>query len=206
MALATYSELVSAVTDEMKDSSLEAKVPQFIALAESQFNRMLYALEDEASATITVAADTGSTALPETFRKLRSLYIASDSSRVLQQLSPDDFKALYLDASTGQPVHFAIYDGAFQWGPVPDGDYTVTAIYIQGIPALTSDNPTNWLLESHPDLYLYGSLRQAELYGWNDERAKMFDTFIDNVLAQIRMADAIKRRGDWSGEVAGCYF
>jgi hypothetical protein len=64
---------------------------------------------------------------------------------------------------------------------------------VQGFTALTASNTTNWLLEKHPDLYRYGVLRHAELYGWNDERGRQFDAFVDNILTEIQQAD-IKRR------------
>jgi hypothetical protein len=39
--------------------------------------------------------------------------------------------------------------------------------YFQKIPALSSgaDSGTNWLLAAHPDLYLFGALVEAEMFG-----------------------------------------
>lgn len=204
MPYSTYSELIAAVVDEMKDSTLEDKAPDFIRLAEAQFNRQLFTSDSEATQTTLLASGTESTAMPSDFRRLRSLFI--DSEKVLAQLSPDDFRARWIEGDTGIPETFAIIGTDFHWGPIPDSDYTVTCVYVQGIPLLSETNTTNWLLEDHPDLYLYGALRQAELYGWNDERGRQFDLFVDSILGQIRVADAIKRQHANQATIAGSYF
>ncbi|MCK8356920.1 hypothetical protein LXA28_18340, partial [Erwinia amylovora] len=47
---------------------------------------------------------------------------------------------------------------------------------------------TNWLLTDHPDLYLYGSLLQAEAYLFNDDRLAVWKTAHDEVMAEIMTA------------------
>lgn len=204
--LDTYAGLIATVIDEMKDSSLEAKVPRFIYLAEAQFDRLLYGSGDEVISTSTITASDVATAIPSDLKQLLSLSIPGDSATVLAQLSPDDLAAAYANAAVGVPEAYALIDGSFRWGPVPDADYELSCTYVAGIQKLADANPTNWLLQAHPDLYLYGALRQAELYGWNDERARVFDQFIDSIIAEIRRAEALKRRGSFHATVAGSYF
>ena len=45
--------------------------------------------------------------------------------------------------------------------PIMDGDLTVT--YYGKIPALTPANPTNWLLEKAPDVYLYALVTEIAI-------------------------------------------
>jgi hypothetical protein len=201
--MTAYSDLLSRVTRALKDTSLEDQVPTWISLAEARFNRLLYPLNDETTATSTAAA---TVALPSDFKAMRSLHIEDDPSSVLAQLSPDDFRVKYLDASTGKPVDYAIVGGSLLLGPEPDESYTLTLTYVKGITALTSGNPTNWLIEAHPDLYYFGVLMYAELDGWNDERAHDFDGAVDRIIGEIRLADAHKRRGDLTATVAGTYY
>ncbi len=46
-------------------------------------------------------------------------------------------------------------------GPTPDASYTA-ALDIYSFTGLSALATTNWLITSHPDLYLYGSLAEAE--------------------------------------------
>ena len=56
------------------------------------------------------------------------------------------------------------------------------------MPALSDSATTNWLLASHRNAYLYGTLAQAELLGWNDSRmaniATLFANAMDGVIAR----------------------
>lgn len=204
MALDTYDDLVAAIVDELKDSDLEAKAPQFIRLAEAQFDRVLAPLGDEITQVATTTADVATTSLPQQFEALRSLYL--DDGTVLEQLSPDDLFGKYLGYGTGLPVHFAIIGDDIHWGPTPDAAYDITCHFVRSLQPLSADNPTNTLFESNPDLYLYGALIYAEMFGWNDGRARQFDQIVDSIINQIKRADAVKRRSNRVGTVAGTYF
>jgi hypothetical protein len=191
--ITSYATLISAIVDELKDSSLEAAIPGFIQSAEAQFDRRLFASNSEATATSTLSVGTATVALPTDFKAARLVYINGDPSIVLDQMPLNELRRTYLDWDNSQPRHYAILGNSLILGPAPDSAYTLSLDYVQGFTALTASNTTNWLLEKHPDLYRYGVLRHAELYGWNDERGRQFDAFVDNILTEIQQAD-IKRR------------
>ena len=204
--IGNYSGLIATIVDTLKDDSLEERVPDFIALAEARFNRLLYPLNDETTATLTLAAGDTSDPLPTDFKKPRSLYYANDPSTVLKQLSPDDFNAKYLDATSGKPEAYCIEGANVRIGPEADAAYTLTLSYVRGLQGLSQSNQTNWLIENHPDLYFFGALMYAELDGWNDERAHDFDGAVDRIIGEIKFWDAQRRRGDHHDTVAGTYF
>jgi hypothetical protein len=66
----------------------------------------------------------------------------------------------------------------------------MTMLYIRRIPPLTAAAPTNWLLTLAPDLYLYGCLMQANIYGWQDERVPGFKALYEEAIEEL------KRDGD----------
>ena len=72
-------------------------------------------------------------------------------------------------------------------GPSPDATYSLILNYYQKIPALSGSQATNWLLTDHPDVYLFGSLLQAQ-YLINDDQRSM--------LWRARLAQAIDQLND----------
>ncbi len=52
-------------------------------------------------------------------------------------------------------------------------------------PNLSSTEPTNWMLQNAPDVYLYGSLLELEPFVQNDARlavwAKGYENAIENI-------------------------
>jgi len=61
--------------------------------------------------------------------------------------------------------------------------------YYQRIPGLSELNPTNWLADSYPDLYLFGSLAAAEAWLKNDQRVPAWKSFASEALDAITMLD-----------------
>lgn len=202
-----YSGLIQTVVDTLKDESLEERVPDFIRLAEARFNRLLYPVDDETTTTLSATvANEGKIALPDDFKKARTLtYSASGRYVTLKQLGPDDFRTRFLGATANPPEAFCVVNNQLWVGPTPDATYSLSLVYVEGIPNLSPSNQTNWLIENHPDLYYFGALMYAELDGWNDERAHDFDGAVDRIIEEIKFADA-QRRTSNVDDVPGAYF
>lgn len=202
--ITSYATLVDAIVDRMNDSALDDFAPEFIQLAEALFNRELNNLDMEGTATLDLTSAATTVSLPTDYKGLRSLHL--DDHGPLTQLGPVDFQTRWADDSRAEPEDFAIFGGVIHFGPMPDGDYTATMTYLRTLTGLSATSTTNWLLEQHPDLYLYGALTQAEFRGWNDDRLPMLGTLVDNTIVSINKHDARKRRGDNPGTVAVSYF
>jgi hypothetical protein len=82
-----------------------------------------------------------------------------------------------------------------QFWPAPDKLYTANMVYRATIPALGPALESNWLLLKHPDAYLYGTLIQAEGYGWNDERIGMLKAALDEAVVEINQSGTRQRYG-----------
>jgi len=55
-----------------------------------------------------------------------------------------------------------------------------------GVSALSNASSTNWILQNHPDLYLYGSLSEASPYLGADERIQVWRTLYEAEISKIR--------------------
>lgn len=206
-AITDYDTLIAEIVATLANPAIEPKIPRFVQFTEAEINRRLFAIDGEVTATTTTVAGDNTLAFPARFRRLKSLEVGADPTNILRQLSVDDLDALWADATNARPENFAIADGQFKLGPTPDDSYTAKMVYVQGIAGLSPDNTTNWLIDDHPDAYFYGCLGHAEVDGWNDERAAgVLDPLFQRIVSQISQADAIRRKGDFVGEVAGTYF
>lgn len=185
MTIISYQTLVDAIVDRMNDSSLDDYAPEFIQMAEAMFNRRLFNLEAEGTATIDTVADQESLAFPTDFVQLKSIHLDTDPRVLLEPMSADNLRYYWAAQTTGKPQNYAISSDEIMLGPVPDGAYTVTMTYTRTLTALSASATTNWLLEKHPDLYLYGSLLHAEFRGWNDDRLPMISNAAEQIIAEI---------------------
>jgi hypothetical protein len=79
--------------------------------------------------------------------------------------------------------------------PSPADTYTAWLHYYQKLTPLSSDNQTNWLIVSHPDVYLFGALVMAEAFLWNDERVAGWKSLWDEAIASLQKHGTKKRHG-----------
>ena len=188
MAINTYATLVTAVDNWLARADLTARTPEFIALAEAKFNRELRCRQMEQRSTATV--DTASSepefiALPGDFHTMRRVRLSSVSGKprlgFLSGTQMDD-QRYSSSNTTGQPQHFTVFGDEMEILPTPDSAYTIEMVYRKYIPALSSDNTTNWLLTLAPDLYLYGALMEAAPYMHEDERIQTWSSGVTGAI------------------------
>jgi hypothetical protein len=72
---------------------------------------------------------------------------------------------------------------------VPAASVQIILYYFQTPPVLSGSNASNWLLAQHPDAYLYGSLAEAEAFGFNDARLATWRALASDSLAQVIGSD-----------------
>lgn len=180
--ITTYTELQTAVTEWLardQDTTLIARIPTLIQLAEAKFNRTLFVRQMEQRSyalTDPVASEPEFIALPSDFQSMRRIRISSVNGKPMlsfkSQQQMDEYR-FSRGNTTGQPQFFSIFGTELELAPTPDAAYTVEMVYRQNIPALAS-NSTNWLLTLAPDLYLYGALLEASPYLKEDDRIQVW--------------------------------
>ena len=185
MAITTYTELQSAITDFLNRDDLSAAVPTFISLAEADIQRRVrhWRMEKRSTAEL----DTQYSAIPADFVEVIRFYITSGDTKPLELISQGellDRKRKNLNTS-GSPSYYAITAGEIEVFPVPDGTYDVELYYVSRIPALSDSNASNWLLEQYQDAYLYGALIHSAPYLKDDARIQMWAALFQSAIDAI---------------------
>ena len=186
MALSNYTELQTSVADFLNRSDLTSVIPDFITLSEADFNRSIRVRE--MSVRTRAPIDGQYLQLPPDFLEMRNIELLTDPVTPLAYKNLQNLDIHRAADSTGKPLYYSIMQNNVEFAPVPDGDYTVEVVYYQKVPALAV-NSTNWLLDNHPDAYLYGSLMHSAPYLHADERVGLWAGKYSQIIQQIKTSD-----------------
>lgn len=187
MSFASYAALQTAIADWMNRGDLTAVIPDLIIAAEATMNKVLRTRLMMTSSTVTVVTGTDRIALPATL--LDILYIANNSTpseTLTKQPAAWIAEQQRLRLSTpGTPLYYNILGSDMLVCPVPSANKTYKLTYYQEIPALSVSNTSNWVLQHHPDLYLYISLMFAESYMSDEQRAALYDQSVTKMVQSL---------------------
>ena len=185
MAITTYAELQTATANWRDRTDLTARIPEFIELAEANFNRVIRQ-PDMIAKNDSFSIAGRYTTLPTDTLEIVRIVVDLTPVIVLEYLTPEEIsQRRIVMTSTGKPYYFTTIGGStnqLEVLPSPDSTYTSSIVYYTRIAALTDSATTNWLLDSHPDIYLFGTLVEAEPYLKNDERMPMWTSRLDKAL------------------------
>ena len=189
MAISTKAELKTAAANWLNRSDLTDRLDEFIELAEASLNRNLRTRDMLVRTTTTASAQY--IGLPADFLEMQNIELTSTSppKRLIYATSDrsDDIR-WQKDNTTGIPIYYTIEGDAIQLMPTPDADYTLQINYYKTLPAM-SDSGDNWLLVSHPDIYLYSVLMQASPYLMDPESAQVWDGLLARAMQELQMSD-----------------
>lgn len=193
-AIESYDGLIAYIEEVLDRDDLTDQIPNFIHLASLRLDRVLLPPARQGSASIAVTADTATASLPTDFKQLIAANIAGTP---IEQVSTAMLYEGWNNAVSGEPRVFSIGNGTLRLAPTPDAAYTITIDYLKGIVPLSAADPTNWVLESHADLYVYGALLQAEAYLSNDDRLAIWKTAFDEAIGEVN-AQGLRYRSSGS--------
>jgi len=189
MAISTKGELKTAAANWLNRSDLTDRLDEFIELAEASLNRNLRTRDMLVRTTTTASAQY--IGLPADFLEMQNIELTSTSppKRLIYATSDrsDDIR-WQKDNTTGVPIYYTIEGDAIQLMPTPDADYTLQINYYKTLPAM-SDSGDNWLLVSHPDVYLYSVLMQASPYLMDSEATQVWDGLLARAMQELQMSD-----------------
>ena len=191
-AIPDLDTLVSTVGDWLDRNDLDAKIPVFIQMAEAMFNRELRHLQMER--TVTFSASDEDTLVPDDYLAMRAIYEEGSPDRPLKAIAPTAIRQNY-DGSTGTPVAYTLVSGGIRLVPPPASEILLTMDYWARLRALSIYAPSNWLLEQHPDAYLYATLFNAEAHLDNAQRAGQWKALLDETINRINRASSNDRYG-----------
>lgn len=178
--IADYATLQSAVADWLHRADLTTRIPDFIGLAESRISVDLRLSNQQKAATGTSAG--GTITLPTDFRQAQALFVPWGGTERELPIRPP------ADVPKTQGVSTAAYvQGNTILVNGDDTDYRL--VYFSGIPALTDDDPVNWLITAYPNVYLYASLLEAMPYLKDDARINVWGSGYQNAIAALAAQD-----------------
>lgn len=189
-----YADLLTAVSKTLGGQISTTDVDSMLSVVEARFNRRINAPEREITATKTVS---NYSTLPADCWQVRDVYLGGTSDVTLEQMSPDSARRIYGGTTTGIPKAYAITGTTMILFPTPgvSDTYSINIRYQKTIPALTSINTSNWLLASHPDVYYYSLLLQAEAFIANDARLPIWKQALDEAIEEMNALSVAKRYG-----------
>jgi len=188
MSLSTYTELQSSITNWLRrdgDTNLVATAPDLILLLEANLNRELRHRDMEETATLSLTGGTATVALPSDFIEVKTAILQTDPRRVMSFVTQSQLATNWPTTATGIPTEFTTVGANMKVGIIPDSAYDIELVYYEKIPALAS-NSTNWLLTSHPDMYLFGSLLMAAPFLGDDERVPVWASYYENAVKSLK--------------------
>ena len=200
MALANYTDLQASVADFLNRADLTNVIPDFITLTEADMNRSLRVREMSVRTRAPISEQY--VKLPVDFLGMRNIELVTNPVTPLEYRNMQNLDLYRASDATGKPVYYSITQNNIEFAPVPDAEYTLEIVYYQKIPALV-DNATNWLLDTHPDAYLYGTLMQSAPYLQADERIGIWAGKYNQIKEQITASD---EKAKFSGQTPAITF
>lgn len=195
MAITTYAELQTAVANWLNDSTLTARIVEFIALAESEMNARLRAQNVQVDTTLTVTGGTPTVSLPADHIETIVLYRDGSPPVQLTNVAPSAFFLMENVNESGLPERYThLGAGKIRVTPIPAANTNLKHTYYAA--SLNIASAANWVLTRHPGAYLFGALKEAEPYLVNDARVALWQSKYEEAMSRIEMeAEASKYGG-----------
>ena len=191
MALTTYTSLKASIANWLNRSDLTSEIADdFIKLTEADFNSKLRIRKMVAQTSFTIDSETE--ALPTGFLQVRDIYILNGNTKVpLTYTTPSQMDSTVGTSTTGLPNSFTILGDTFRFSPKPDATYTAFINYYKSFDALSDTTTTNYILTTHPAIYLYGSLFHAAnfLGGINPQQVQTWQQMFATAMERLELND-----------------
>lgn len=180
MSFSTYTNLQDNIAAWLARDDLTAYIPDMIRLFECTAARRLRVRLQEATATLTPSG--GVATIPSDYLGYRRVTWTGSPIHGLDYVAPPLYAA-YLESGSGTPTVFTIEGSNLR--VAPSNDTALTFDYIQRTVAVESS--LNWLYTTHPDVYLFGSLVEANAFnkGKGFESAAVWKSRRDEVFSEI---------------------
>lgn len=190
--IGSYGDLRDKVALYLDRDDLDDRIPDFVALLEARINRLVRSVNQELRGTWTISDESYN--LPSDFRKLRKIAIEGSPDRPLREISPQS-AASQFSGTSGTPQAYYIEGRTITFAPPPAAATDFAVTYWTRIDPLTSDNDSNWLLEEHADIYLFGTLLEAAVYIRDADAIALCSDKLDQAIAELQMMTRTDRWG-----------
>lgn len=207
-----YTDLKAAITDWAHRSNIDAGViDTFIDLAEAEFNVRLRTVDQETVAEL--LCTTRYTPLPADWLEMRAVEYQGETVRNLTYATPEMISQWRKAAPSGSTLAYTLRGAHIEvlpnigadepsvdgFGddaqPFEEGEVWLAIHYWAAIPALSDAVLTNWLINAHPNMYLYECMRQLAVYTKDDRSIVRYANLMQGYYASLAARDVGKRFG-----------
>lgn len=178
--ITNYTELKTAVLGWVNDSQASGKETDFITLAEAEISADLMVQRMNQEQAVSVLAGAEFVSLPQALIDPMSFQVVGARNPDIVITTKERLNRMKAGVEGYDPQRFygALVGDVLQVFPaLPAGSVTVFGKF--AVPSLSDAAPTNWLLASFPNVYLFGAIREAGAYlrdadmiAWADARYK----------------------------------
>lgn len=173
------------------DTAFAAQTDGFIELAEAGFDRDLRSRHMELTTPLTTDAS-GNVALPADYIEPISMsYENGGLTSPLPLYSAGAQASIFPIQTGGEPFLASITANTINIQPI--AARTLSLTYLARFEPLTGAEPTNWIIQYHPDLYLYGCLYQAAMWLKSFEDASVYKAIADGISDDVNDKYALEK-------------
>lgn len=197
----TYDSLVQDIKDyaERSDSPFLNQIPRFIMLAENRIASEVHGLGYLEYDTSTLTANNPVFPKPALWRETASFSVTVSNERKFLKQRPYSFCRKYWpnENLTGEPIYYSDYGYEhFLIAPTPSSNYDVEIAYHKRPVPLDSTNQVNWTTQYAPQLLLYASLLEAQIFLKLANRIPEFQAMFDRASQAVGAESDRRLAGD----------
>lgn len=189
--ISSYSDLQSSIATWMKRTDLAALIPDFIALAETRIKTMVDPRMYETTVDLVCTPSSDTIALPADFKSPIALWIADINP--IEQLTQKLVQSLPFNNVPNRPLYWAIDGSSIRFHCPANAAYPIRFRYQQAF-NLSNANPSNYLLATYPNVYLFSCLVEANTYVQNKDEAAVWDQRFRDAVTECNSQEASNDR------------
>jgi hypothetical protein len=185
MAITTYAELKTSITDFLNRDDLTTVTPTFISLAEADMQRRVRHWRQEKRSNANLNSRYSD--VPSDFLEVIRFGVTGDNNSTLEMISQSQMldRRMQNGNTSGSPRYYALTAGEIELFPSPSAITSTELYYYSKIDPLSDSTASNWMLANHPDAYLYGSLVHSAPYLSDDSRITMWAALYQSAIDAI---------------------
>ena len=181
MAISTYEELKQEIIDWSHRGDIDLKVDTFIRMAETaMFSNEIEVLKVRGQEVRSTSTTSGQyLALPDDYLSIRGirLLIPDNDTDVLYR-APTQMDR---ESGTGRPLYFTV-TSQIEFNRIPDMDYDIEIHYYAKPAPLSSTVATNEVLDTEPNIYLFGALAAVFLWAVDELEAQKYTSLFNSAI------------------------
>ena len=193
----TYASLKADVRTWLSKASsdlvvTDAVLSTYVRLCEAELSRELRVHDLQNTATLSSVIASSTIDLPSDFRSVLSLTYSGDDYEIVYLPTFNELRRKY-NSALGKPDGYAIRGNKILFNCPADEVYTLSLDYYGSVPALSDTATTNAILLKHPDVYLYGCLKQAQLHIKDEGALAAYSSAFVDIIRRIKLDDGMAK-------------